>query len=197
MTLPTNRRHLVLAPAAALIALAFAALTDGAHAQPTAEQQSVIRSNCRSDFMSKCSGVTPGGKDAILADLLLGISEHLLAGGRAQVSAAADADRALSALVSFHLDFTLTAPDLIRVQDRDLANLGGEARRVRRLQRAYVEVWRGALQEARGDLDDRAARARVQAVFGLLNSTPHSAVGSDPDAMREMLSAMAAAALAA
>ena len=65
MTLPMNRRHLVLAPAAALIALAFAALTDGAQAQPTAEQQSAIRSNCRSDFMSKCSGVTPGGKDAL------------------------------------------------------------------------------------------------------------------------------------
>ena len=41
------------------------------------------------------------------------------------------------------------------------------------------------------------ARARVQAVFGLLNSTPHSAVGSDPASMRQLLGAMAAAALAA
>jgi AcrR family transcriptional regulator len=137
-----------------------------------------------------------GSKDAILADLLLGISEHLLTGGRAQVAAAAGADHALTALVSFHLDFTLTDPDLIRVQDRDLANLGDEARRVRRLQRAYVEVWRKTLQQARNELSDSDARARVQAVFGLLNSTPHSATGTDPESMRRLLSSMAAAALA-
>ena len=45
---------------------AFAALTAGAAAQVTSAQQSAIRSNCRSDFMSKCSGVTPGGKDALM-----------------------------------------------------------------------------------------------------------------------------------
>lgn len=41
------------------------ALASAAFAQVTAEQQSAIRSNCRSDFMSKCSGVSPGGKDAL------------------------------------------------------------------------------------------------------------------------------------
>jgi hypothetical protein len=34
-------------------------------AQPTAEQQSALRSNCRSDFMSNCSGVQPGGVEAL------------------------------------------------------------------------------------------------------------------------------------
>lgn len=136
-------------------------------------------------------------KDAILADLLLGISQHLLDGGRAQVASVAGPRQTLASLISFHLDFTLTDPDLIRVQDRDLANLGAAARRVRRLQRAYVEIWRSTLQQVRSDLDDTQARARVQAVFGLLNSTPHSAVGSDPAWMRELLSCMAAAALAA
>jgi hypothetical protein len=33
--------------------------------QPSATQSSAIRSNCRSDFMANCSGVTPGGKDAL------------------------------------------------------------------------------------------------------------------------------------
>jgi AcrR family transcriptional regulator len=136
-------------------------------------------------------------KDAILADLLLGISEHLLAGGKVQVVAAPDPGRALAALISFHLDFALTESDLIRVHDRDLANLGLQARRVRRLQRSYVEIWRAALQDARPDLTDSQARARVHAVFGLLNSTPHSATGIDPAAMREILTAMATAALAA
>lgn len=36
-----------------------------ASAQPTAEQQAAIRGSCRSDFMSNCSGVTPGGAPAL------------------------------------------------------------------------------------------------------------------------------------
>ncbi len=51
--------------AMAACALALATVS-GASAQVTAEQQSAIRANCRSDFMSKCSGVTPGGKDALM-----------------------------------------------------------------------------------------------------------------------------------
>ena len=33
--------------------------------QPTPEQTGAIRASCRSDFMANCSGVTPGGKDAL------------------------------------------------------------------------------------------------------------------------------------
>ena len=33
--------------------------------QPSPDQISAIRSHCRSDFMSRCSGVTPGGADAL------------------------------------------------------------------------------------------------------------------------------------
>jgi hypothetical protein len=48
------------------LGLVLAAMTVGtASAQVTAEQQSAIRANCRGDFMSKCSGVTPGGKEAL------------------------------------------------------------------------------------------------------------------------------------
>lgn len=64
MTLLMTRLRWVRISGVALIALA--ALTSAATAQVTAEQQSAIRSNCRSDFMSKCSGVTPGGKDALM-----------------------------------------------------------------------------------------------------------------------------------
>ena len=48
-----------------MAALAIAGLAGSAQAQITSEQQSAIRGNCRSDFQSKCSGVTPGGKDAL------------------------------------------------------------------------------------------------------------------------------------
>ena len=49
-----------LATGAALVA------ATAAQAQITSEQQSAIRASCRSDFMSHCSGVTPGGKDALM-----------------------------------------------------------------------------------------------------------------------------------
>ena len=64
MTLPRKRWRRL--PVAGLAAIALAALTSIAAAQPSPEQQSAIRASCRSDFMSKCSGVTPGGKDALL-----------------------------------------------------------------------------------------------------------------------------------
>lgn len=47
-----------------LAALAATAVTQ-ASAQVTSAQQSAIKASCRSDFMAKCSGVTPGGKDAL------------------------------------------------------------------------------------------------------------------------------------
>ena len=41
------------------------ALAQSAFAQVTAEQQAALKSSCRSDFMSNCSGVRPGGADAL------------------------------------------------------------------------------------------------------------------------------------
>ncbi len=48
------------------LGLVMAAMAVGtAGAQVSAEQQSAIRANCRGDFISKCTGVTPGGKEAL------------------------------------------------------------------------------------------------------------------------------------
>src|SRR5689334_25284602 len=50
----------------AIASLALAALCGPSLAQqPTQQQISAIRANCRSDFMSNCSGVRPGGADAL------------------------------------------------------------------------------------------------------------------------------------
>jgi hypothetical protein len=49
-----------------LSALALPALTANAQAQLSGAQQSALKSSCRSDFMSHCSGVAPGGKDALV-----------------------------------------------------------------------------------------------------------------------------------
>src|SRR5215469_15380834 len=39
-------------------------LQPGAAQQPTSEQRDAIRASCRSDFMTNCAGVEPGGKAA-------------------------------------------------------------------------------------------------------------------------------------
>jgi AcrR family transcriptional regulator len=85
------------------------------------------------------------GKEALLVELLVGISTRLLAGAQSVLAQSPDPAAALDGLVDFHLDFALREPDLIRIQDRDLANLPATAQRqVRRAQRSYVETWVGA-----------------------------------------------------
>ncbi|WP_243063755.1 TetR/AcrR family transcriptional regulator [Humibacter sp. RRB41] len=114
------------------------------------------------------------GKQAVLAALLIGVSEGLLTGGRECVADAATPRAALGSLVDFHVDFALSEPDVIRAQDRDLDSLSAaDAARVRELQRTYVELWVDVLSGLR-DEDRRSLRVRAHAVFGLINSTPHS-----------------------
>src|SRR5690242_14418351 len=62
------------------------------------------------------------GKEALLAQMLLGISERLRDGGAQLAATIDDAAELLAALVDFQLDFSLREPELIIVQDRDLAN---------------------------------------------------------------------------
>jgi AcrR family transcriptional regulator len=134
-------------------------------------------------------------KDAVLADMLVTISEQLLEGGRARVGAAGDARAAVEALVDGHIEFALGHRDLIVVQDRDWSSLPTEAReRVRELQRAYVDVWAEQLRRLDGSVHLDTARATAHAAFGLINSTPHSALLPDA-AMRTLLREMALRAL--
>jgi AcrR family transcriptional regulator len=134
-------------------------------------------------------------KQAILAEMLLSISEELLAEGARRVDEAADDKAALAALVDWHVSFALAHKPLIVVQDRDWSALPVEAReKVRTTQLAYVDVWVDVLRALHGRLSREQARARVHAGFGLINSTPHSAVVSDAE-MREILSEMALRAL--
>src|SRR4051794_16497103 len=134
-------------------------------------------------------------KDAVLAEMLVDISEVLLRGGRSRSSSVDDADEALRLLVSFHVDFALRHKPLIVVQDRDWASLPDEARdQVRSLQRQYVDVWADRLREVHEGLSPRRARAMAHAAFGLINSTPHSAMLPEAE-MRTVLEGMALDAL--
>jgi AcrR family transcriptional regulator len=135
------------------------------------------------------------GKQAILSEMLVSISEELLTEGRHRVREAGDDHQALVSLIAWHVDFALTHKSLIVVQDRDWAALPLEAREnVRDTQRKYVEVWVKVLRGLRPDLAAAPARATVHAAFGLINSTPHSALVSN-EAMQEILSGMALRAL--
>lgn len=136
------------------------------------------------------------GKEAVLSDMLVGISERLLAEGSRRVVAAPDATTALEALLRWHTDFALSQPELISVQGRELANVPEPARRqVRRLQRLYVEEWVTVLSDLLPLAPQARLRAAVHAMFGLLNSTPHSAAELPAEATAELLIAMARAAL--
>lgn len=118
------------------------------------------------------------GKDAMLTELLVGISSRLQEGGLRRTEEAAAAghspSRTLDALISGHIEFALDDRALITLHDRELDRLpAAERKRVRRLQRQYVELWVQVVRAAFPDLAERPARATVHAVFGLLNSTPH------------------------
>src|SRR3954466_11673789 len=137
-------------------------------------------------------------KDAMLAEMLLRISERLLEGGSERAAAAGDDPTAqVRALIAFHVEFALDNPALITVQDRDLGSLtDADAAEVRRLQRRYVEVWVTVIARLHPAADAATCRARAHAVFGLINSTPHSAGRLDRPAMARLLADMAWAAAA-
>ncbi len=140
-------------------------------------------------------------KDAILAELLVDASERLLEGAReiagAAVTDAVGARRVLDELIAFHIGFATAAPDIIRIQDRELAGLAAETNhRVRRLQREYVAAWDQIFAAAAADLSAPERETRLLGVFGLLNSTPHSAGASGEEAAG-ILAAMARRALVA
>jgi AcrR family transcriptional regulator len=127
------------------------------------------------------------GKQAVLGAILVEVSENLLSGGQRVIATASGDGAAVRELVRFHVDFALNNPDVIRVQDRDLASLTQTDKvAVRSLQRTYVELWVGVLSRLHPHADAAHLRIRAHAVFGLINSTPHS--GRAPGAGSTQLS---------
>ncbi|WP_136054961.1 TetR/AcrR family transcriptional regulator [Microbacterium sp. K24] len=149
------------------------------------------------------------GKQALLGAVLVKVSQDLIHGGRQVSDGATTPDARMQALIRFHVDFALGNAEVIQVQDRDVAHLSETDRaEVRRLQRAYIELWMDTLEPLhpisgaaaetpKADRDE--LRLRVQACFGLINSTPHStrAAARRHAATASVLVAMADAALRA
>jgi AcrR family transcriptional regulator len=144
------------------------------------------------------------GKQALLGAVLVKVSQDLIHGGRRVWDESPTADERMRALIGFHVEFALGNAEVIQVQDRDVAFLSEADRaEVRRLQRAYIELWMAALSPLHatpdGGSDQDELRLRVQACFGLINSTPHStrAAARRHSATATVLIAMADAALRA
>src|SRR3954447_10827244 len=181
--MPTSRRQQILDTAAGLVA------ARGFHGVSVAELGAACGISGPALYKHFPS------KDAMLAEMLVEISEELVRVGSERSEAAPDAESAIRALVNWHVDFALRHRPLIVVQDRDWASLPDHAReRVRALQRSYVTLWADRLREVHCGLAPRSARAMAHAAFGLINSTPHSAMLPERE-MRSLLARMACRAL--
>ncbi|MEV4355643.1 helix-turn-helix domain-containing protein [Nonomuraea sp. NPDC049625] len=138
------------------------------------------------------------GKDALLSEMLLDVSSRLRESAAAAVTSCPDPQETLDALLNVQITFALEQPALITVHDRELGNVPEpERRQIRRLQRLYVEEWVTVLAELHPECPAARLRAATHAVFGLLNSTPHSAGELGAGDMRPLLHAMARAAVTA
>lgn len=135
-------------------------------------------------------------KDAVLAELLIGVSERLLAGGLEVAHTSSSADVALQGLVDLHVDFALAEPELILIDDRDRSHLAGTALdRMLRIQRRYVALWIKAVGEASPSGDPAVDRIRVHAVLGLINSTPRASRRAPRQVTRTVVKHMALSSL--
>lgn len=133
------------------------------------------------------------GKEALLGELLVGVSRRLLEGGEA-LARPMSADT-LEALVRFHCRFAVEDPELITIHFRDLIHaLPADQHTVRRSQARYVALWVDALLARRARVERHRASAAVHAAFGLMNSTPFSA-SLPADQMEALLARMVTASL--
>lgn len=136
-------------------------------------------------------------KEALLSELLIDVSTRLLSGALEITSDPRPKRELLDALIDFHVTFSTTEPDIIVLQDRELANLPAESNhQVRKLQREYLAEWKRVLAGIRPEFSSAELDTRLLATFGLINSTPHSA-SSNRSRTAATLNTMARAALLA
>ncbi len=135
-------------------------------------------------------------KEAMLSELLVSASERLLAGYEAIAAKDVPDLDALKDLISFHLDFALAERDVIRMQERELANLPPASNHlVRQLQRQYIQGWSAIVSRLSPETSDPELEVKMHALFGILNSTPYSARLEGVADIREVLSRTAMLAL--
>jgi AcrR family transcriptional regulator len=137
-------------------------------------------------------------KNDLLVALFDRAIDRLLMGARAAVDTVGAPLDVLCTLVKAHVGFALRERSVLAVYGQELHNLpDGDRRRLRRKQRDYVEIWRVVLLRCCGGLSDHEALARVEAVFGLMNSVPNLSSSLDDVGLADQLNVLAVAALTA
>ena len=135
-------------------------------------------------------------KQALLEALCDRAMTRMLDGARRTRSSAPHPAAALEALVDLHVDFAVAERTLLGVWAREQRALSDDVRRsLRRRQREYERVWRGALAALRDDLGEPEVAVVVVATLALLNATALADVAVDPARLRALLRRMALATL--
>ncbi len=123
-------------------------------------------------------------------------AEHLEAAAKHIVADAGSAEEALRRLIDMHVRFALTDRELIAVYLDEERNLpADERRRIRRLQRAYLEHWLGPLEELMPSASPEHRRSVLFAVYAILNSPTVFESHLEPEELAGLLARMAMAAI--
>jgi AcrR family transcriptional regulator len=127
-------------------------------------------------------------KSAVLVALLDDGMERLLAGAAAAVGSGRPDAEVLDELVRDQVRFAVDDALLVRLWLREVQTLpDGDQRRLRRLQRHYVEEWVHTLRELRPELPDGDARARVHVAIGAIQSAATWNAGVPREPLAELL----------
>lgn len=135
-------------------------------------------------------------KDAILVALLDRVMARLQDGAAELLAVAPDDGAALSGLIRDHIRVAIEDRTVLAVYHREIHNLPEEdRRRLRRLQRHYIEDWVHVLAPLRRDLADGELRLAVHAAVGAIQSTLFFRSGLAPERLTALLDEMAHACL--
>jgi AcrR family transcriptional regulator len=135
-------------------------------------------------------------KTAILVALLDRVMARLQEGAGAVLAGPGDERAHLSALVRDHIRVAIEDRSVLAVYHREVHTLPEEdRRRLRRLQRHYLEDWVHVLSPLRRDLADGELRLAVHAAIGAIQSTLFFRSGLAPERLADLLDGMAHACL--
>jgi AcrR family transcriptional regulator len=137
-------------------------------------------------------------KTALLVAVFDRAVDQLIDTATEAAASGSDPASVLTALIAGHVDFALRDRAVLAVYAQEQHSLPAEdRRRLRRNQRRYVELWKDVVLAAQPALGERQALARVEGVFGLLNSVPDVSTSFDDEDLRREFEQMAVAALLA
>jgi AcrR family transcriptional regulator len=137
-------------------------------------------------------------KSAVLAALLDEGMERLLAGATESVGSGRSDAEVLDELIRGQVLFAVDDALLVRLWLREVQTLpDADQRRLRRLQRHYLEEWVHTLGGLRPELSDADARARVHVAIGAIQSAATWNAGVQRDGLVALLTECARRCLSA